>query len=371
MRTSCPIIDIHASWLALNPIHGCPFSCRYCFLNGVNLTSTKPIELISPKEAVKELLNFKFYNENFPLCLFTSTDIFGTNSNINYAINLLKELYENNVKNPIIFITKKLIPNYFLDIIDEYEAKEMKFIFLLSYSGLDKNIEVGIDKNAIRANFINLYERNKKIIHYWRPFLPENSTYKCLNEVYDFVKQYSSCSISIGLKVQPDYVENMMFWGELYQQKETAYNYESVWTKNAYKFIQDKKKYDYPIFHTTSCALSYVLKQSDYNAFCRTAFCDSNNCPNLQKIHCKKEHDLLMSKNIDTIIKKFKEKTNYTFQYSVDFLQKIITLNVELKTAEIVYLKMLTNMSIKCKKNNDDYYWSTTNTSNQILILED
>ena len=63
MKTSCPVIDIHASWLALNPIHGCPFSCKYCFLNGVNLTSKKPLELVSPKEAVKSLLNFKFYNK--------------------------------------------------------------------------------------------------------------------------------------------------------------------------------------------------------------------------------------------------------------------------------------------------------------------
>lgn len=371
MKTSCPIIDIHASWLALNPIHGCPFSCKYCFLNGVNLTSTKPIELISPKEAVTELLNFKFYNENFPLCLFTSTDIFGTNSNINYAINLLNELYKNNVKNPVIFITKRLIPNYFLDIIDEYEKKGMAFVFLLSYSGLDKNIEIGIDKIAIRTNFINLYKRNKKTIHYWRPFLPDNSTDECLNEVYNFVKKYSCCSISIGLKIQPNYIENMIFWEKLCQQKEIAYSYESVWTKNAYNFIQNKKKYDYPIFHTTSCALSYVLKQPDYNAFYGTAFCNSNNCPNSQKIRCKKEHGLLINKNIDIAMHKFKEKTNYTFKYSIDFLKNIITLDIELKTAEMVYLKMLTNMSIICKKNNDDYYWSTTNTSNQILILED
>lgn len=142
MKTSCPVIDIHASWLALNPIHGCPFSCKYCFLNGVNLTSKKPLELVSPKEAVKSLLNFKFYNKNFPLCLFTSTDIFGTPSNIEYAIKILEELYKNNVFNPIIFITKQYIPNYFLDIIDEYEKKSMKFVFMISYSGLNNNIEI-------------------------------------------------------------------------------------------------------------------------------------------------------------------------------------------------------------------------------------
>lgn len=371
MKTSCPVIDIHASWLALNPIHGCPFSCKYCFLNGVNLTSKKPIELASVEESVQSLKNFKYYNKDFPLCLFTSTDFAGCKSNIDYAIKIIKELHKNNILNPIVFITKQYIPDYFLDIIDEYEKKSMKFVFLLSYSGLTNKIETGIDKEKIKENFINLHKRGKKIIHYWRPFLPENSSNEVLEDVYNFVSKYASCSISIGLKVQPSYINNLSFWQELIEVKENAYSYESVWTKNAYKFINKKKKYDYPIFHTTSCALSYTLSKPDYNSFYCTKFCESNNCPKIQKERCANKNSGTNEEYIKSILMEFMEKSNYTFEYNIDLTNNAIFINQELKTSEIVYLKMLTNMKIICKKKQDDYYWSTTNTANEILIIEE
>lgn len=371
MKTSCPIIDIHASWLALNPIHGCPFSCKYCFLNGVELTSKKPIELATVEEAVQDLINFKYYDESFPLCLFTSTDFAACPSNIDYAIRMIEELYKNKVFNPIVFITKQYIPDYFLDIIDEYEKKSMKFVFMLSYSGLTNKVEVGINKNKIRENFINLHKRGKKIIHYWRPFLPENSTDEVLEDVYNFVKNYASCSISIGLKVQPSFVNNLSFWQELINNKESAYSYESIWTKNAYEFILNKKKEEYPIFNATSCALSYTLKQADYNSFYCSEFCKANNCPLSQKERCANKNKALIKEDIESIIKKFMKKSDYDFEFNINLENNTIFIEKELKTSEIVYLKMLTNMKVICKKKADDYYWSTTNTANQILIIEE
>ena len=371
MKTSCPIIDIHASWLALNPIHGCPFSCKYCFLNGVNLTSKKPIELATVEESVQSLLSFKYYNKDFPLCLFTSTDFAGCPSNIDYAIRIIKELHKNNVTNPIIFITKQYIPDYFLDVIDEYEKKSMKFVFLLSYSGLTNKVEVGINKDKIRENFINLHKRGKKIIHYWRPFLPENSTNEVLEDVYSFVSKYASCSISIGLKVQPSYIDNLSFWQELYDVRENAYSYESVWTKNAYEFIESKKKNEYPIFHTTSCALSYTLKQADYNSFYCSKFCSSNNCPTIQKDRCLHKCKALNQKDIEDTLVKFMKKIEDSFNFEIDIDNNSIFIEKELKTSEIVYLKMLTNMKIISQRKKDDYYWSTTNTANEILIIEE
>ena len=118
MKYSCPIVDMHASWLALNPIHGCPFSCKYCFMNGVENTGIKPVVLCDPKQAVAKLLSYKNYNKNMPLCLFSSTDVFSTPSNIEYAKKLVLELLKNDVKNPIIFITKCYIPDNFIELID-------------------------------------------------------------------------------------------------------------------------------------------------------------------------------------------------------------------------------------------------------------
>lgn len=32
-RVFTPVIDQHASWIAVNPVQGCPKHCAYCFLN--------------------------------------------------------------------------------------------------------------------------------------------------------------------------------------------------------------------------------------------------------------------------------------------------------------------------------------------------
>ena len=90
-----------------------------------------------------------------------------------------------------VFITKCLIPNEFIKIIKSLENKKHKFLFFISYSGLENDIEVGINKENIKNNFINLNKYNLPIVHYWRPFLPQNSDKEKILEVYNFVKHYA------------------------------------------------------------------------------------------------------------------------------------------------------------------------------------
>ncbi|MGR6998323.1 hypothetical protein ACU686_09860 [Yinghuangia aomiensis] len=37
-----PVIDQHDTWLAVNPVQGCPKGCTYCSLNDLGLTGTTP-----------------------------------------------------------------------------------------------------------------------------------------------------------------------------------------------------------------------------------------------------------------------------------------------------------------------------------------
>lgn len=69
---------------------------------------------------------------------------------------MVEILMERKIKNPIVFITKCKIPEEFIDFIDNYEKQEHNFLFFLSYSGLDKNIELGVNKEIIENNFIKL-----------------------------------------------------------------------------------------------------------------------------------------------------------------------------------------------------------------------
>ncbi len=341
MKYSCPIVDTHASWLALNPIHGCPFSCKYCFMSGIGNTASKPVVLCNPQEAVIQLLNYKHYNEEMPLCLFSSTDAFSTPSNIEYAKELVLELLKNDIKNPIIFITKCYIPENFIELVDYAEKNGMKFVFFLSYSGLDSTIERGINHENIRRNFINLHKKNKVIIHYWRPFVPQNSTDEAIDGVLNFVKEYASASVVIGLKVQDSYANNLDFWPKIIEEKNRAINSESVWTKNAYKKLYNKKHDEYKIFRSTSCALSYCLKKADYNCYIDTDICRLNNCPKEQVERCRMKSNISKN-NLIKIIEKFLSDADKKVKYTINEENKLLVFDGILSTSEIVTLKYLT-----------------------------
>lgn len=371
-----PIIDLHATWLVINGIQGCPNKCKYCFLNGVNLTRKKPAVLVQPEVAVKLLKKSQYFNEEIPICIGTQTDIFSTPTNIEYAINLLKELDKNLINNPIIFITKCLIPQYFINVINEYKKKQHKFIFLLSYSGLENDIEIGINQEKIKNNFLTLYYNDIDIIHYWRPFLPQNSTKEKILEVYNFVKNYAKASVAIGLKIQENFVKELNFWEEL-EDTPNICEAESIWSKNGYEYIWGKNSLidkDYPIYQTTSCAVAYVLHSCDRNAFFNSDTCKKlNKCPMSQRKICKahiKNNDISVKYVIDLLCKVKNDIDKNSIKISIDKEKNLINIDgIELNMKEFTYLTQITHYSIRAKKNKNDYYWNTSvNDAKQLFI---
>ena len=92
------VIEMHSSWLAINSIVGCPNGCKYCLLQATNDNNCFPRQLVSPKEAVNQLLEYKYYDKDIPLCLLPNTDVFVNPKNIEYLLDLLQELENQNIK---------------------------------------------------------------------------------------------------------------------------------------------------------------------------------------------------------------------------------------------------------------------------------
>ena len=371
-----PIIDLHATWLVINGIQGCPNRCKYCFLNGINLTGKKPTILVQPSEAIKMLKESKYFNEQIPICIGTQTDIFSTPQNIEYAIELLDEIDKNLIFNPIVFITKCLVPQYFIDIVNKYKKKQHIFIFFLSYSGLESDVERGINKEKIKANFINLYRNNIDIVHYWRPFIPQNSTKEKILEVYDFVKNYAKASVAIGLKVQENIMEELSFWKELINIPNIC-KAESVWKKEGYEFIWGKESLidkDYPIYQTTSCALAYVLNSCDRNAFLGSDVCDKiNNCPMSQRKICRAHmtYNDISEISVFNLLCKVKGNIDKNdVKININNEKRIISIEgVKLSMKDFTYLTQNTCYNIIAKKDENDYYWNTSvNNAKQLYI---
>ena len=370
-----PIVDMHSTWLVLNPIQGCPKRCKYCFLTERGLNNVKPYELITPEEAAECLLNSNLYMKDLPLCLFSQTDVFSTLSNIEYAKKLVSILMKKNIENPIIFITKCKIPQDFINFIDKYEKNGHQFVFFLSYSGLQNDIEIGVDKELIKNNFINLAKCNKKIIHYWRPLILENSSPETIEEVYNFVKKYAIASVTIGLKITNSIIDNIG-WRQLIQNRKEAILVNNVWSEKAYDYIWNniaKRKENYPLFTTTSCALAYALGIPERKAYYNTRVClNSNCCPKEQRNRCMKNSRKHIDCTEEEIIEQLK---NYNYkvdldQVEIDFDNKqIILKDLKLPVFIISFLTEKYKMNVIAEKDENDYYWNSELTNSKILKL--
>ena len=367
-----PIVDVHATWLVLNPIQGCPKKCRYCFLRERGLNQVKPNILLSPEEATKKLIKSKFYSKDIPLCLISQSDAFSTNENIEYVMQLIDNLKEKKVNNPIIFITKCHIPEYFIKFIDKYEKLGQKFIFFLSYSGLDNTVEIGVNKEVIKTNFINLAKYNKKIIHYWRPFIKDNSTKEKIEEVYNFVKKYSLASVAIGLKTTDDIIDNIE-WDKLHQNRKKALNSDNVWNKFAYDYVwkELKEKDEYPLFQTTSCALGYALSKPDRKFFYNTEIClKCNKCPKEQRKRCQIKHETYKIPNRKYVLKLLKKIDRVVGIDQIEIKDRLVIINdITLNFNEISFLTDSLETKVITRKNKDDYYWNTSINNAKILKL--
>ena len=367
-----PIVDMHATWLVLNPVQGCPKKCKYCFLAERNLNGVLPNVLISPEVAIDQLIKSEMYMPDIPLCLFSQTDAFVTKENIEYIKQLIYLIDEKKINNPIIFISKCEIPDSFIDFLDPYIKKGHKFIFFLSYSGLESDIELGVVKKQIEDNFIKLKRRNINIIHYWRPFLPQNSSKEQIDKIYNFVRKYADASIIIGLKTSNSIIDNID-WKELTAVREDAINSDNVWTKEAYDYVWNELKYksDYPIFQTTSCALALVLKKAERKFFYNTKICNECNlCPISQRKICFKnvnKRKKIGKKEVQKILKKLNIKIE---DKNIEIKEDILYLkNTELKRTQISMItELLQIKTIACSSVND-YYWNTSINNKEILKL--
>jgi len=321
------ICEQHASWLAINPIIGCANNCRYCFLRPENLNKTKPIQLANPRETINKLLQSKYYNPNIPVAIGTRTDMFGTIKNRNYSERFLNEWEFRKIQNTLIFITKCKIPNSILRKVMKMQKTNFKFIFFLSYSGLDNTIELGINHTDLRNNFKCLKKVGIPVVHYWRPFIPQNSYKEKIEDMLGYVSKYANASIVAGLRMTAKMINQFGFWTELQKMDIDFVKVEQIFPSNA---IDNLKKViptykTYPILYATSCAVANSLKIPEYNGVFNTRVCKKSSCTNKQREICSKFHAKHRPTNIE--IDKVLEGYRISEARNIDNLKPFLYMN--------------------------------------------
>jgi len=351
----------HASWLASNPVVGCPMSCEYCFLKSVKLNEIKPKILTSPKKAIDDLISFRFYSKDVPVATGTRTDFFATLSTINYLKDYIIEYNKRHLQNPLIIITKKKIPDDIIHLFTKLQNQGSTFIIFLSYSGLNNTIEKGVNTIELKNNFKRLNKAKLHVIHYWRPFVPQNSELTIMESVIKHVIKYADASVVAGLRFTPDMRGQFKFWPQVQTLNTNLDNIEGVWPRKARDNLEylAQKYPTYPIVYASSCAIANSLGIPDYNGFYNTQVCKINSCPTVQREICTKFFIkyVVTDAVVEKVFKKLKIKN---INYTLNNKKRTLVIDEPLNHNQIAYLSQTLKISIKAKEKGNDYGWSSS-----------
>lgn len=356
----------HSSWLASNPVIGCPMNCAYCFLRPEGLNKTKPRVLFSPDEAITDLLESEFYTKDIPIATGTRTDYFATPANMEYLRSYVKVYNERVIANPLIIITKQEIPDDMIDFFVDTQKMGTRFVFFLSYSGLDSSIEKGIDHEVIRQNFITLSQAGLRVIHYWRPFVPQNSTDEAIRKVIDHVTKYADASVTTGLKLTPEMKEQFWFWKEIQETRINLAETEGVWPEGIDEKLTEIKK-EFPQHYiglASSCAIACSFGIPDYNGFWKTEVCSNSSCPETQRKVCgKKFKDYIITNEM--VQKVFSRLDISQVGYEINNIDRVLIVHGSLPHSKIVNIAQSLKTQVRIDDNGSDSYGWGSSVSSQ------
>jgi len=372
MRTA--IVDQHATWIAVNPIQGCPKVCSYCFLNERGQTAVRPEHVASPAETVDLLTASPYYAPDRPVALYTWTDVMALPSSRAHLADLLAVLVDRKIPNPIVLITKCLIPDDALDAVTTARQAGLRTVVYLSYSGLGREMERGIQHEELRANFPRLVHAGVPVVHYWRPAFPESATTSTMEGVFDWAATYAHCTVAAGLKVEPDALPRLAeLWPELATTPGVTAA-ECVYPQAFWDFIHmtHQRRPDYPLFHTNSCALAYVLGQPDrFGVFGSNVCTARNHCPTAQRCRC--EADILRRPVLTeaTVRTALDRRGQADTPFTLDYPRGEVVIHAVLPTSAAAALTHDLGIRVRIARQHSDPYWSSGTAGALPLVIGD
>lgn len=364
------IVEMHATWLAVNSVIGCTNGCKYCFLQSTNKNISKPLYLKSSAMAIDDLIKSKYYLEDIPVCLLPNTDVFLNKVNMKYLKEILYQIDKRNLKNPIILITKCYIPENFIKYLKRFKDRGHKIVIYLSLSGLPQELEPNVNHNLIKKNFVNLYKNGIDVIHYYRPITPLNSKKTDITKMLDFVSKYSNSSVIGGLKIKEDYFELIKFWPKLFNMKKQCLLADAIWTKEAYEFFYNNYNHNQIIYQTNYCALMQTLNKPATSYYGTNECQNCNICPLEQREKCRKEFIRLKVKTKEEVIK---QVTKIGYRISEENIKieknKIKIYGINLNVGDIAYLTFALKSVIISEKSNSLNYWNSPLNGSKPLVV--
>jgi hypothetical protein len=283
------LISYHDTWIALDPLRGCPYRCVYCVCRHYGGTGVRPKRIVSPKDCVQKLLDYPLYvRGRTAIAIGNETDIFHP-ANIDYVIELLSEMAEARIDNPIVLITKSPLSEKVMNSVRSIGA--LLILLFLSYSGLGKRFEPNFTDSQLRRNFLVAKDCGFRVVHYWRPLLPDNTTPAAVQRMLSFVSSVADATVFTGLKLHPELTDVITQDGVLTVPTRLRTERGEWLDAGTIDLIYAEAAHicpNYPLYRHTSCALACVLRKSNYTGTVyRKDICPPSHCPANQRLICE------------------------------------------------------------------------------------
>lgn len=357
-------VEQHASWIAINPVIGCPYNCEYCFLGPDNLRPKRPDELREPDAMMQDLLESKYYAPDIPVAIGTYTDMFATPKNQNYVRSWLDVWKDAELGNPLVFITKGEIPDDIAETMGGLHASGLPIVAFLSISGLGREIEKGVKHEKLFQNIGRLALHNVPVVHYWRPLMPQNSTPEVIERVHSLVAGRTTSSFVGGLRLTEAMKKQIINWPdilEIYTE-----DLDSAWDKDGYDRVSELRadRSDHPIYEAVSCTMANATQIAEYNGIHGTDMCARSNCPATQRAICGAKRPIPWEKINDTA-----RRLQFESQFDVDTEDRILKIKRPLDVDELTNATHATGMQIKTDYVVEGHYpWGTHHTRESVFI---
>ncbi len=271
------------SYYSMNSYIGCTVNCAYCFLAPIGIVPTVPIKAISEEELVAETLaDPLFVRGETVISLNNRTDPFLNDQVKASTFRLLDIMEEKNFTNPVTITSKGMLTKEDAKHLDEY--RYIRLIIIVTYNGMPKRMQP-IDSTLQEATMRHVAKcKNVGLIHQFRPIISGlNDGEEIIRKVLEYASKFCHATIYQGVRVNKFIRQRLQerdyeYKGELSEKKIKSHDVDAIFHK-----IQ-REKPAYHIFEHTSCCLSYILRQPDYNVCYKDVSCPLT-CPNYVCCH--------------------------------------------------------------------------------------
>ncbi|MGH3477212.1 MAG: hypothetical protein ACRDRY_12235 [Pseudonocardiaceae bacterium] len=371
-RVWSPIVDQHATWIALNPIQGCPKACTYCFLHERGQVAVRPEVLASPEAAVEMLLASPFYEPDRPVALYTWTDVMALPSSRSHLADLLEVVLRRGLANPVVLITKCHIPDDMVEMMARARTRGVRLLAYLSYSGLGSGVERGIRRVAVRENFPRLARASVPVVHYWRPSLPASATEDRMREVLGWAARFARCTVAAGLKVEPAALGRLAgHWPELADTPGVT-DAEGVYPRAFWEFLNavPERYPGYPLFHTNACALAYVLGETDHFGIFGSQVCTQRNaCPASQRERCALAAAASVRPSPAEVKEALWRRGLAGIAFTLGPAAEELVLHARVPTSAVAALTQDLRFRVRVHRDRGDAYWSSGTAGAVPLVI--